>query len=378
MSTALEPPPSADTSLHDHQPLISHDDMETDVEHPPLARLGRWAHGHRKLVILTWVVLALGFGVFAPRLEHALSGAMWEVNGSESLAAREVIDEQFGGLSSQSAVVVIQSRTTAIDDAAFQQVIADVNELILTEEGFGQPMPPQPGMDGQTVMIQAGANVDPTEAVRAAERLGDDIGDLSREIAGDEITVALTGSPAFWDDFNAVNREGMMKAEILTWPVTAVILVMAFGTLAAAGLPLVLTAAGLIASMGVLYGITQVTRPVDLDAQLRDDVRAGAGHRLRPLHRHAIPRAPSMHAETIPSTRSAWRWTPPARRSSSPASPCPDQPLGRAAGADPGLPLDGGRHDAGGELRAAGRTDPAAGTARPRHRTSSPSLASQG
>ncbi len=172
MSTDLEPPPLSDSSLHEHQPLVQHDDMETDVVHPPLARMGRWAHGHRKLVILTWAVLAIGLGVFAPRLEHALSGAMWEVNGSESLAARDVIDEQFGGLSSQSAVVVIQSQSTPIDDPAFQQTIADVNALIGTEEGFGQPMPPQPGMDGQTVMIQAGANVDPTEAVRAAERLG--------------------------------------------------------------------------------------------------------------------------------------------------------------------------------------------------------------
>ncbi len=259
MSTDLEPPPLADSSLHEHQPLHPHDDMETDVVHPPLARLGRWAHGHRKAMIVVWAVLAIGLGVFAPRLEHALSGAMWEVNGSESLAARDVIDEQFGGLSSQSAVVVIQSASTPIDDPAFQQVVADVNALIVAEPGFGQPMPAQPGMDGMTVMIQAGAAVDPTEAVRSAGELGDEISDLSAEVAGDEITVALTGSPAFWDDFNEVNREGMLKAEILTWPVTAVILVLAFGTLAAAGLPLVLTAAGLLASMGVLYGITQIT-----------------------------------------------------------------------------------------------------------------------
>ena len=255
---AVRPDLSLDEDGAIHPPP-HHDDLETDVVHPPLARMGRWAHNHRKAVIIAWAVLAIGLGVFAPKLEHALSGAMWEVNGSESLAARDIIDEQFGGLSSQSAVVVIQSETTPIDDPAYQQVIADVNALIVTEPGFGQPMPAQPGMDGMTVMIQAGAEVDPTEAVRAAERLGDEINDLSTEVAGDQITVALTGSPAFWDDFNAVNREGMMKAELLTWPVTAVILVIAFGTLAAAGLPLLLTAAGLLASMGVLYGITQVT-----------------------------------------------------------------------------------------------------------------------
>ena len=179
MSTDLEPPPLSDSSLHEHQPLHHHDDMETDVQHPPLARMGRWAHSHRKLVIITWAVLAIGLGVFAPRLEHALSGAMWEVNGSESLAARDVIDEQFGGLSSQSAVVVIQSASTPIDDPAFQQVITDVNALIVAEPGFGQPMPAQPGRDGMTVMIQAGAEVDPTEAVRSAGELGDEISDLS-------------------------------------------------------------------------------------------------------------------------------------------------------------------------------------------------------
>jgi hypothetical protein len=81
-------------------------------------------------------VLAIGLGVFAPRLEHALSGAMWEVDGSESLAAPELIDEQFGGLSSQSAVVVVHSDPLAIDDPAFQQVIADVGEIIEAEEGY--------------------------------------------------------------------------------------------------------------------------------------------------------------------------------------------------------------------------------------------------
>ncbi|MFN8023414.1 MAG: MMPL family transporter [Acidimicrobiales bacterium] len=227
----------------------------TDVDHTPLARLGRWAHRRRKRVLGTWLLLTLAMAVFAPKLEHALSGAMWEVKGSDSLAAREIIDQQFGGLSSQSAAVVIHSDTLAVDAPAFQQAIADATAALATEPAFGPAMPAQPGMDGHTVMIQAGALVDPTEAVRAAGRVDDEIGGLST----DEVTVALTGSAAFWDDFNSVNREGMMKAEVLTWPVTAVILVLAFGTLAAAGLPLVLTAAGLVTSMGILYGITRFT-----------------------------------------------------------------------------------------------------------------------
>ncbi len=233
--------------------------IDEPIDHTPLARLGRWAHAHRRIVLITWAVLAVGLGVFAPKLEHALSGAMWEVNGSDSLAAREVIDQQFGGLSSQSAAVVVHSDSLTVDAPEFQQAIAGATAVLATEASFGQAMPAQPGPDGHTAMIQAGALVDPTEAVRAAERIHDEIGDLSTTDDGGDITVALTGSPAFWSDFNAVNREGMMKAEILTWPVTAIILVLAFGTLAAAGLPLALTAAGLVSSMGVLYGVTRFT-----------------------------------------------------------------------------------------------------------------------
>ena len=74
-----------------------------------LSVMGRWAHDHRHIVLVSWALVVVTLGIFAPRLEGALSGAMWEVQGSESLAARKIVDEQFGGLSSQSAVVVVQS-----------------------------------------------------------------------------------------------------------------------------------------------------------------------------------------------------------------------------------------------------------------------------
>ena len=43
-----------------------------------------------------------------------------------------------------------------------------------------------------------------------------------------------------------VNRGAMIKSEVLSWPVTLVILVLAFGSLIAAGLPLMLTLVGLV------------------------------------------------------------------------------------------------------------------------------------
>ena len=221
----------------------------------PLGTTGRLMASNRLAVIAVWVLVAVGLGVFAPKLDHALSGAMWEVEGSDSLAARQAIEREFGGLSSQSAVIVLQSETLTYQDPVFAERIAAATNVLASEDAFGPAMPPQPGPDGKTVMLQAGGVVAPTEAVFAAGRIADDV----RELSGGGILVALTGSPAFWNDFNEVNREGMMKAEMLTWPITLVILVIAFGSLAAAGLPLMLTAAGLVSAMGVLYGVTQFT-----------------------------------------------------------------------------------------------------------------------
>ena len=56
-----------------------------------------------------------------------------------------------------------------------------------------------------------------------------------------------------WSDFNEANREAMLRSELISWPVTMAILVLAFGSLVAAGLPLMLTIVGPDRLGGLLY-----------------------------------------------------------------------------------------------------------------------------
>ena len=115
---------------------------------------------------------------------------------------------------------------------------------------------PRPGAtisaDGHTAVVTAGAKGDPTAMVAAADALKPQL-----ERAGSpSVAVSLTGSPAIWSEFNTANKSAMMKSELLSWPVTMAIIVLAFGSLVAAGLPLLLTILGLVSSAGLLALLT--------------------------------------------------------------------------------------------------------------------------
>jgi putative drug exporter of the RND superfamily len=224
----------------------------------PIGRLGRFAATHLRLVAATWVVLAIGLGAFAPKVEHALSGAGWEATGSESVQVRELVDREFAGLSSSALQVVVHSPERTVADPQFKAAIARAQTILDRDERVTQVVPPRPGTsisrDGRTAVIQAGAGADSNEMVRAADDLKDELSALG----GNGIDVNLTGASGMWSDFNEANKEAMLKSELISWPVTLGILVLAFGSLVAAGLPLLLTILGLVASAGSLYLGTQL------------------------------------------------------------------------------------------------------------------------
>jgi RND superfamily putative drug exporter len=209
----------------------------------PIGRLGYWVAGHTRLVFVAWALIAVGLGVFAPRAEHALSGAGWEASGSESVVAREAIDAGFGGQGSYALMAVVSGT------ADLAPTVAEVTRVLEADERVASVAAPQPSQGGTVIVVQAGAAASPTEMVRAADDLKGELAELSN----DAVTVSLTGAPGMWSDFNEANKTAMMRSELISWPVTLAILVLAFGSLVAAGLPLLLTILGLAASAGTLF-----------------------------------------------------------------------------------------------------------------------------
>lgn len=220
----------------------------------PLGRLGRWTATHRRTVLLVWLLLAAGLGGLALRVESALSGAGWHASGSESVQARELIDARFDGAGAYGPTVVVHSRRQTVPDPAFAWTLRAVQAQLERHPAVASVTAVEVSRDRHTALVQAGAARDPSAMVRAA-------GELQAPLAAlgsDAIAVDLTGAGAMWSDFNEANRAAMMRSELLSWPVTLAILVLAFGSLVAAGLPLTLTIVGLVAAGGSLWLGTRI------------------------------------------------------------------------------------------------------------------------
>jgi RND superfamily putative drug exporter len=237
---------TAIVDAHDGRP-------ETPRAIGPIGRVGRYAAAHFRGVVVAWLVVAAALGILAPPVETALSGAGWEATGSQSVQARELIDKQLHGLSSYALLTVIYSPSRTVSDPEFRGALATVERTMRTDGAVQNVVAPVRGItispDRHTAIVQAGAAESSDGMVTAADELKGRLHALSTPA----VRVDLAGAAGLWSDFNAANRAAMLKSEVISWPVTLGILLIAFGSLVAAGLPLMLTMVGLMCAAGLLY-----------------------------------------------------------------------------------------------------------------------------
>ena len=235
----------------------------TAIQSGPLGRLGTFMIDHRRPVLTIWLIVLVGLGIFAPGVESHLSGAGWQADNSESVTVRQVVQEHFAGHGSYAVQVVVHSTAGPLAEGDGARVVQRVARTLQADPQVTDVVDPVPGVtlsqDGRTGVILGGAGGDPNQMVREAAHLKGRLAALSTS----DVQVNPTGASVLWSDFNDANLHAMLSSELFSWPVTMLILVFAFGALVAAGLPLVLTLAGLVASAGCLVLIDRLV-PVSI------------------------------------------------------------------------------------------------------------------
>ena len=213
---------------------------------------------HRKLVALGWLVLVLAALPFAAKQTENLTGGGFEVPGSESAAVEEAMSADYAqqaGRDSIGAVLAADPEASSEQrDAAVARLsdaVAGVETLSLSPEAAEGARRELRGADVAVVPIQASANV--SEQIDAAVDLRED---LSPGESLDGVTPYLVGQPAAWAGLQELSKEDLERAEAMGFPIVALILVAAFGSLAAAALPLALGFVAVMLTGAVIYVIS--------------------------------------------------------------------------------------------------------------------------
>jgi RND superfamily putative drug exporter len=222
----------------------------------PFARLGRWSGRHRRWVIAFWIVLFLVMAPLAGKLTGRLSQGGFEISGSTSQGANNVLAKKFTNEFPANMTVVFSSSTLAPSDPAFQAVVAKTAAAVTQAGGkvVGQVVTPvqNPQLaypNAHTALAQIGL----TESLDQVLAHTKSIIDAANAQSTSDVKVGVTSGPAIYTDFNAVNAHDLAISEAVQVPLILLVLVIFFGSLWAAGIPVVVTVIGLVTTLGALW-----------------------------------------------------------------------------------------------------------------------------
>jgi uncharacterized membrane protein YdfJ with MMPL/SSD domain len=226
------------------------------------ARAGRWSAQHRKKAIFGWLAFVIVATLIGGNLGTKTIPSDEEGLTGDSSRAHEIVKDAFPQTAGEQ--VFIQSKSQSPRDAGFRSAVKDVEQRLAAQKDVTNIQSPyarqnvaQISRDGHSVSVtfdikgdseKAQDKVDPILAATAAAQKAHS--DLRIEQFG-EASTGKAVSKMFADD--------LKKAETLSLPITLVILLLAFGALVAAGLPLLLGVTAVMATMGIVAGVSQLS-----------------------------------------------------------------------------------------------------------------------
>jgi RND superfamily putative drug exporter len=227
------------------------------------ARAGYWSATHRKIAIGGWlafVVIAfvLGGAIGTKSLADDDAG-----NGSSQVADRAITKADFADKADEQVLVQARGgKTITAKDPEFKAGVTDVvaklkgaHNTIDVASPFAKGNGGQISKDGRSALVTFSVPgkddvddkvVSSLKATAAAQKLHPD---LRIEQFGDASSDKALGA-SLDDDFK--------RAEFLSLPITLLILVVAFGALVAAGVPLLLAVTAVVGTLGLVGPISQL------------------------------------------------------------------------------------------------------------------------
>ena len=230
------------------------------------ARMGRWSAKHRKTAIFGWLAFviasfAIGTGVGMVTIDQN------DVNVGEARKADHIIRDAGFKLDEQSEYVLVQSTTQTASDPAFRAVVTAAIAKLETYPKVTKLRSPlaagnegQISKDGHSVLIQFSPKGTYDEATTYIDTIV--AGTAQVQKANPDYTVVEAGSASTGKALDAMFNSQLARAGMISIPITLVILLLVFGSLVGAFIPLGLALTAVFATLGLVALPSQIV-PMD-------------------------------------------------------------------------------------------------------------------
>ncbi len=211
-----------------------------------LARRRRW-------VLLAWLAIVVVALPFAAKQTEHLTGGGFDASGSQSKAVSDALQNEFGGEADGVAVVL-----TAGAGASGQQVAAAVARVRASVADLEEvTLPAAVTRRAETQLRRGGTAMLPLRSERSSDQLIDSAATLREDLNPGEtvggVTTYLAGQPTIWAGMQELSKKDLAHAEAGGFPIVALILLVVFGSFAAAALPLALGFVSVMVTGALIY-----------------------------------------------------------------------------------------------------------------------------
>jgi RND superfamily putative drug exporter len=223
-------------------------------------RIGRLAYRRRGFVIGAWVVVLLIALPLAPRVGTSLRAGGFTLDRLESARARAMLEAELG-LPPSALVLVYQSSTDPAGTPGFEAAAGAAAAAVLRAPHVTGILshalaPDQVSVDRTTaydvVLLDLAPDVSPDALPGVRESL--------TTLPPGPVAVALAGGPAFYGDIQAVSEADLRRSEVVSLPLAALALLVVFGSVVAAGLPLAVGGGAVVISLAIIWAVASVTQ----------------------------------------------------------------------------------------------------------------------
>jgi len=221
----------------------------------PFERLGRFIVRRAWWVVGAWALLLLAALPLAPQVPGSLRAGGFILDDLESARAKALLGTELG-LPPSALVVVFSSPTLEAGTPAFELAAAGAMQDVATAPHVARVVthllsPRQISTDRHTAYDIVFLDLPPDDSPQALPILRERL----RDAPG--LDVELAGGPAFYGDVQSVSEADLRRSELISLPLAALALLVVFGSVVAAGVPLVVGGSAVIVALAAIFLIAQ-------------------------------------------------------------------------------------------------------------------------